>query len=160
MTPLIATHAFAALMSLLLGGWQLFLSTKGSPLHRFIGRVWVPLMLYVSVTSFWIREIRDGRFSFLHILSIVTIVSVSLGVFEVRRGNVKGHIGNMIGSWVGLCFAFVFAVAIPQRHIPQFVLSDPVQAVAAGTTVLLTVTVVIGIGHVLGASRAIESGHA
>lgn len=160
MTPLIATHAFAALMSLLLGGWQLFLSTKGSPLHRFIGRVWVPLMLYVSVTSFWIREIRDGRFSFLHILSIVTIVSVSLGVFEVRRGNVKGHIGNMIGSWVGLSFAFVFAVAIPQRHIPQFVLSDPVQAVAAGTTVLLTVTVVIGIGHVLGASRAIESGHA
>ncbi len=160
MTPLIATHAFAALMSLLLGGWQLFLSTKGSPLHRFVGRVWVPLMLYVSVTSFWIREIRDDRFSFLHILSIVTIVSVSLGVFEVRRGNVKGHIGNMIGSWVGLCFAFVFAVAIPQRHIPQFVLSDPVQAVAAGTTVLLTVTVVIGIGHVLGASRAIESGHA
>jgi uncharacterized membrane protein len=146
-TPLIATHAFAALTSLLLGGWQLFFSTKGSHLHRVIGRAWIVLMLYVSVSSFWITELRPGRFSLLHILSVVTIVSVSLGVWQVRRGNVRGHIGNLMGSYIGLCFAFVFAVALPARHIPQFVVTEPVQAVAAGLMVVITTMALIGAGR-------------
>lgn len=159
MTPLIATHAFAALTSLLLGGWQLFLSTKGSPSHRFVGRVWVPLMLFVSVSSFWIREIRDDRFSFLHVLSAVTIVTVSLGVLDVRRGNIRGHVGNMVGSWIGLTFAFVFAVALPVRHIPQFVMSDPGDAVLAGLAVLGTSMAIIGAGRMLADRAALESEH-
>src|SRR5205085_6878603 len=119
----IATHAFAALMALLLGGWQLFASKKGSAGHRFAGRAWVFLMLYVSVSSFWIQELRPGRFSLLHILSVVTIVTVSLGFAAALRGNLASHVGNMRGSWIGLCFAFVFAVALPQRSIPQFVIT-------------------------------------
>lgn len=149
MTPLIATHAFAALTSLLLGGWQLFLSPKGKPVHRFVGRVWVSLMLFVSISSFWLRDLREGQFSLLHILSVVTIVTVSLGVNDVRRGNLRSHIGNMGGSWIGLCFAFVFAVAIPGRHVPQFVLTQPLQAAVAGLTVIITTMAVVGAGRIL-----------
>ena len=154
MTPLIATHAFAALTSLLLGGWQLFFSTKGSPVHRFAGRAWVLLMLYVSVSSFWIRDLRPGRFSLLHLLSIVTIVTVSLGFAAAWRGNLPHHVGNMIGSWIGLSFAFVFAVAIPQRHVPQFVLHEPVQALAAALTIMATTAALTVLGRVLGPAAA------
>jgi len=157
MTPLIATHAFSALTAILLGAWQLFFSHKGSRLHRLVGRVWVGLMLYVSVTSFWIREIRHGQFSLLHILSIVTIVSVILGIFDARRGNLRSHVGNMRGSWIGLCFAGAFALAVPGRAVPQFVLADPKQAVSAGFAVMVTAVVIVGTGRLLTRSPAVES---
>lgn len=159
MTPLIATHAFAALTSLLLGGWQLFLSTKGNAVHRFAGRAWVPLMLFVAVSSFWIRTIRGDSFSFLHVLSVVTIVTVSLGIVAAWRGNLESHRGNMAGSWIGLTFAFVFAIAIPQRHIPQFVMSDPAQAALAGIAVVVTTVAIIGAGRILADRAALESEH-
>ena len=72
---LVATHAFAATVALVLGGVQLFLPTKGDRLHRHTGRVWVGLMVYVAVTSFWIRDIRAGQLSWLHVLSVVTLVT-------------------------------------------------------------------------------------
>jgi uncharacterized membrane protein len=157
MTALIATHAFSALTSLLLGGWQLFLSVKGNAAHRFVGKVWVGLMLYVSVTSFWIREIRHGQFSLLHILSIVTIVSVILGVFDARRGRIRSHVGNMRGSWIGLCFAFGFAVAVPARRIPQFVLTEPMGALAAAVAVVVTAAGIVSAGRLLGRVPAVRS---
>jgi uncharacterized membrane protein len=157
MTVLIATHAFSALTSLLLGGWQLFFSVKGDAVHRFAGKVWVLLMLYVSVSSFWIRELRPGRFSLLHILSVVTIVSVILGIRDARRGNLRGHIGNMRGSWIGLSVAFVFAVAVPVRAIPQFVLTDPKQAAIAGLSVIVVAAVIVGTGRLVGRVPAVES---
>jgi uncharacterized membrane protein len=157
MTPFIATHAFSALTALLLGGWQLFLSKKGSPLHRLVGRIWVGLMLYVSVTSFWIREIRDGRFSLLHILSVITIVSVLRGIHAARKGNLPSHVGNMSGSWVGLLVAGGFAVGVPDRDIPQFVLTDPKEAVVAAVSVIIVAAVIVATGRVLSGAPTVES---
>jgi len=157
MTPLIATHAFSALTALLLGAWQLFFSARGSQSHRLVGRVWVGLMLYVSVTSFWIREIRHGQFSLLHILSVVTIVSVLLGIRDARRGNIPGHVGNMCGSWIGLLIAGGFAIGVPLRAIPQFALADPKDAVLAAVSVTIVAAVIVATGRVLGRAPAVES---
>src|SRR4051794_21965577 len=157
MTVLIATHALGALTALLLGSWQLFFSVKGDAAHRFVGTVWVLLMLYVSVTSFWIREIRHGQFSLLHILSAVTIVSVLLGLRDARRGAFRSHVGNMRGSWIGLCIAGGFAAGVPDRDIPQFVLSDPEQAVAAVVSVIAVAAVIVGTGRLLTRAPRVES---
>ncbi len=140
---LLATHAFAASVALPLGAWQLFRPTKGDLQHRLIGRTWVVLMLYVSVTSFWIKELRPGEFSLIHILSIVTIVTVSLGLLAAVRGDIQAHRGNMIGSWLGLVGAFIGAVAVPVRHIPTFVVTEPVQAFAALVAVIITAAAVV-----------------
>ena len=114
-------------------------------------------MLYVSVTSFWIKEIRHGQFSLLHILSIVTIVAVILGIVDARRGNLRGHVGNMLGSWIGLCIAGGFALGVPDRDIPRFVLGDVNQAVAAGVSVVLVAVVIVGTGRILTRVPAVES---
>ncbi len=140
---LLATHAFAASVALPLGAWQLFRPTKGDLQHRLIGRTWVVLMLYVSVTSFWIKELRSGEFSLIHILSVVTIVTVSLGLLAAVRGDIQAHRGNMIGSWLGLVGAFIGAVAVPVRHIPTFVVTEPVQAFAALVAVIITAAAVV-----------------
>ena len=151
---LLATHAFAASVALPLGAWQLFFSTKGDHWHRIVGRTWVVLMLYVSVTSFWIKELEPGRFSYIHILSVVTIVTVSLGVWAASRANINAHRGNMIGSWLGLVGAFIGAVVVPARHIPQFVVTEPVQAVAALVAVLVTTAAILALARVLAATFA------
>jgi hypothetical protein len=101
----------------------------------------------VAVSSFWIQELRPGHFSLLHILSLVTIVTVPLGILGAMRGNIASHRGNMTGNYIGLCFAFVFAVAIPQRHIPQFAVANPTGAILAAATVMVTSIALVGIGN-------------
>jgi uncharacterized membrane protein len=154
---LLATHAFSASVALPLGAWQLFRPTKGDHQHRLIGRTWVGLMLYVSVTSFWIKELKPGEFSLIHILSVVTIVTVSLGLFAAIRGDIQSHRGNMIGSWLGLLGAFIGAVAVPVRAIPTFVVTEPVQAAAALVAVMFTTIAVLALAKILAGSLPVPA---
>lgn len=152
-----ATHAFAAGLGLVIGGWQLFLSAKGSTAHRVAGRVWVVALLYVSVSSFWIQEIRDGAFSFLHVLSMVTIVTVLLGLVMAIRGNVLNHRANMTGSWLGLVGAGIAASTVPDRDLPQLVVHSPGTAALAVVAVVATSAAVIALGSRLSRVRTVSS---
>lgn len=146
---LIAVHASAALMGLLLGGYQLIRRVKGDRVHRVIGWIWVIALLFVSTSSFAIREIRHGRLSLLHVLSVVTLVSLIIGVVAIRRGNVRRHRSAMRGSWFGLIGAFLGAVAVPQRRIPTFVVTDPFGAVAACAAIVALTLGLIWLAHAL-----------
>ena len=112
-TLLIVTHVVGALTSVVLGGYQVWRRPKGDTRHRLLGRVWVVLILWTAVSSFWIRHINEGAFSWLHVLSVVTLVTVTLGVVNAVRGNVPAHRGNMVRSWLGACGAMVAATAVP-----------------------------------------------
>lgn len=147
---LTATHAFTACVGLLLGGYQLFRRVKGDRRHRLVGWTWVALLLYVATSSFAIRELRDGALSLLHVLSVVTLVSLVLGIIEVRRGRVVGHKAAMRGSWLGLVGALIGAVAVPDRAIPTFAVTNPWGAAAAFLTVLAVAAGVVGAAALLG----------
>ncbi|MEH3033886.1 MAG: DUF2306 domain-containing protein [Aeromicrobium erythreum] len=151
MTPLIAAHAFAAVVALLLGGWQLFLGPRGTRGHRLAGRVWVVALLFVAGSSFWIQEIRPGHFSALHALSVVTLVTVPLGILAARRGDLRHHRSAMTGNWLGLVGAGAAAALVPQRAIPQLVVHDPVTAALALGVVVATAVAVVGVGRALDA---------
>mgnify|MGYP002651781356 FL=1 len=152
-TMLLIAHATAAGIALPLGAYQLFRKRKGDARHALVGRVWVALMLWVALSSFAIRDINHGGFSFLHVLSVVTLVALARGMWTVRRGNISGHRGAMRGSWLGLLGAFVGAVAVPDRALPTFALTNPAGALAAAAAVLVTSWVVIALGGLL-ADRA------
>ncbi|KQT89297.1 hypothetical protein ASG49_16065 [Marmoricola sp. Leaf446] len=154
-TLLVGTHAFAATVALVLGGVQLFRPTKGDRLHRLAGRVWVVLMVYVAVTSFWIRDIRAGQLSWLHVLSTVTLVTVTLGIVHAWRGNVEAHRRNMRGSWFGLFGAGVGASAVPDRLLPQLVVTSPGGALLALLAVLATTVLVLGLARVVPEPRPV-----
>ena len=149
MTPLLVGHLLAALIALPLGGYQLFRPTKGDPRHVLLGRLWAVLMIWVAITSFWLRDLNPGEFSLLHILSVVTLVTVTLGVVMARRGNIPAHKGNMRGSWLGLCGAFIGAIAVPDRTIPTFVMSEPVDALVATLLLIGTTLLLIRVGALL-----------
>jgi uncharacterized membrane protein len=121
MAPLIALHAFAALSAVAIG-LAVLARRKGTASHKLIGRAWVALMAAVALSSFWIFEIRHGAGpSFIHLLSLWTLISLALAVWFIRRGNVRAHRGFMIGTFVGLAAAGLGALA-PGRALYRFFL--------------------------------------
>ncbi len=150
-TPLLISHVVAAFTSVLLGGLQVWRTPKGDSRHRVLGRVWVAVILWTAITSFWVRHINDGAFSWLHVLSVVTLVTVSLGVLNARLGRIPAHRGNMVGSWLGAVGAMVAAVAVPDRMIPTYAVAQPAGAVWFALSVALATSALVVAGGRLAA---------
>ena len=96
----IPSHTGLALLAVLIGGAQLVLA-KGTSAHRLLGRLWVTLMIYVAVSSFFISAIQTWRgFSPIHLLSVWTLLSLVIGVFHARAGNIRQHQRWMLTLYV------------------------------------------------------------
>lgn len=144
---LVAAHAATAVLAVGLGGYSLLRRRKGDTVHRLVGWTWVLGMTFVATSSFAIRDLRDGRLSLLHVLSLVTLTALVLGIRAARRHDQASHRGNMLGSYLGLVGAFVGAVAVPGRLVPTFVLTQPLQALEALGALVLVWVVVVGGAH-------------
>ncbi len=112
-SPLLLAHLAAALAALPLGAVMLA-RTKGDAPHRLLGRIWVALMAFVAISSFWIP--RFGQFSWIHILSPITLASLAIAIWRIRAGDRASHRGFMTGAYLGLCGAFIGAI-MPGRFL-------------------------------------------
>jgi uncharacterized membrane protein len=131
MDGVIAAHATVASVSLLLGAYNLRRRPKGDRVHRRIGRIWVTSMYLTVLSSFAIRRLTPGHFSWIHLLSIFTFVTLSIGLWAAKTGRVQTHRQFMTGSYFGLLGAFIGAVAVPVRVIPQLAVHHPLSLVLA-----------------------------
>lgn len=122
----IAAHATGASLALVLGGYQLWRTPKGDLTHRVVGRIWVVAMYWTVLSSFFIKRLNPGHYSWIHLLSIWTFISLTTGIWAALRGRVDTHRGWMIGSYCGLVGAFIGAVAVPDRDVPQLVVHRPI----------------------------------
>lgn len=140
---LLVSHVVAALFVLAVGPVQIF-RRRRDRIHRTMGYLWVAAMYYVCASSFWI--VSEGHFTWLHGLSAFTIVTVTLGLISAIRRNIRSHLGNMIGSYAGIAVAFIFAVSVPGRAIPQLLAEDaPTGVYVAGLVVLCAVVVFVSL---------------
>ncbi|MGF6603643.1 putative membrane protein [Paraburkholderia sp. GAS448] len=114
MSTAIAVHIAAATLSVILGA-AVLLTEKGTPRHKWLGRLWAAAMFATTLSSFDIRELNPGHFSWVHGLSLLTFVSVGRAIWAIRQGNVRGHQLAMRGSFIGLVLAGIAAVATPHR---------------------------------------------
>ena len=97
----VQVHAFAAMAAFVLGAVQLT-APKGTIPHRLIGWTWVALMFVVSISAFFIHEIRLwGAWSPIHLLAIFTLVMLPLAVRHARRHAVEQHRWAMISIFLG-----------------------------------------------------------
>ena len=113
--PAIQIHAAAAAAAFVLGLAQ-FALPKGTTRHRIAGWTWVTLMVIVSVTAFFIHELRLwGPWSPIHLLAIFTLVMLPVAVLHARRHRVVNHKFSMIGIFLGaLVIAGLFTL-VPGR---------------------------------------------
>ncbi|MEQ8249718.1 DUF2306 domain-containing protein [Oceanibaculum nanhaiense] len=108
-------HAWAAMAAFLLGLAVLF-RRKGTPLHKAMGRTWVALMLAVSLSSFWIHELNQFMgFSWIHLLSILVLYSMTTAIFAIRRGDVRAHRIGMLSTFAGALLIAGLFTLMPGR---------------------------------------------
>ncbi len=97
----IKIHLATVIPGFLLGTWLIFLSKKGARRHRMVGAIYLVLMTVTATAAIFIRDLRDGSFSFLHLFVLLTYWSVFSAIWNLRRHNIRGHQGAMIGLYVG-----------------------------------------------------------
>ena len=109
-SPVIQAHLAAALLALVIGG-LLMAGPKGRTLHKRLGWTWVIAMGTVAASSFFIRTINPGHFSWIHLLSGWTVIGLPLAIVAVQRRRLATHRRFMTGLYLGgliIAGAFTF----------------------------------------------------
>lgn len=143
MSFLVALHAIGASLALLLGPVNLYRTPPGDRLHRRVGRVWVTAMYWTAGSSFLIRQLNHGAFSWLHGLSAFTVMTLTIGLWAALTQRIELHRGMMRGTYIGVVGAFVGAVVVPQRDIPQLAVHQPFVLLAAVLSLVAVAVVVV-----------------
>jgi uncharacterized membrane protein len=114
----ILLHMVAAMAAVIIGAAVLF-RQKGTHAHRILGRMWIGLMFVVAFGSFFI-QVR-GRFSLIHLLSVLIIVNLASAIYAIRNNNPRRHKNNMRIAYASLCIAGMFTL-LPYRMLGRLVL--------------------------------------
>ena len=111
-----------AIIAVVLGGIQLFMK-KGGAIHKLLGRIWVGLMMFVAISSFFIHEIKLwGDYSPIHLLSLWTIFIIGVGIYYVRVGNIKRHKQVMVATYFFALILTSFFTLMPGRVMNQILI--------------------------------------
>jgi uncharacterized membrane protein len=114
-SPAIQVHAFSAMGAFVLGVVQLS-APKGTLPHRTVGWIWVTLMLVVSISAFFIHQLRIwGPWSPIHLLAIFTLVMLPVAVWRAHKHKVEAHRRAMLGLFVGALVIAGLFTFVPGR---------------------------------------------
>lgn len=69
----------------------MLLRQRGTRGHRQLGWVWIIAMFLTALLSMFLRNVNQGGFSFIHILSVWTMIQVPVIAWSARHHNVKRH---------------------------------------------------------------------
>jgi uncharacterized membrane protein len=114
-SPAIQIHAFAAMGAFVLGVVQLS-APKGTLPHRTVGWIWVTLMFLISISAFFIHQLRIwGPWSPIHLLAIFTLVMLPIAVWRAHKHEVAQHRRAMLGLFLGALVIAGLFTFVPGR---------------------------------------------
>ena len=76
----------------------MLLRKRGDDWHRLLGWIWSFFMFVAAVISFVLTQ---GRFSIIHILSVITVIGVPVLILSARRRDISRHRGQARGFVIG-----------------------------------------------------------
>ncbi|MBA8839336.1 DUF2306 domain-containing protein [Ochrobactrum sp. RH2CCR150] len=133
-------HVATVIPAALLGAFIL-LRRKGTRLHKYLGRIWMVLMVVTAITSFFIHQINLlWGFSPIHILSVLVIAGCIRSVIAARQGAIGLHrkIVRQV-YFLGIVGAGLFAF-LPGRIMHAVAFPDAgVSQLATGAAVVVAV---------------------
>ncbi|WP_424810777.1 hypothetical protein [Roseococcus sp. YIM B11640] len=88
---------------------------KGRGSHRWLGRIAGLALVGTALASFGVRS--HGHFTYLHLLSVATLLTVPYAVWMVRQGHVARHRRIMLINAGGLFVAGLAATMAPGRYL-------------------------------------------
>ncbi len=117
-------HAFLALAALALGTVQLA-APKGTLPHRTLGYAWVAIMAAIALSSFGIRVLAQGAFSFVHVISVFTLAVLPFAVLHARRHRVRRHAIAMVSLFAGALIIAGGFTLVPGRLMHSVLFGAP-----------------------------------
>jgi uncharacterized membrane protein len=79
----------------------MLLRKRGDRLHRQLGWVWVSAMFLTALFTLDIKLINRGGFSFIHILSVWTMIQVPVIIWHAKNHRVAKHRSAVRGMVFG-----------------------------------------------------------
>jgi uncharacterized membrane protein len=123
-SPDIQIHAFVAMGAVVVGAVQLA-APKGTLPHRIVGSIWVLLMLVVSISAFFVHEIRIwGSWSPIHPLAIFTLVMLPIAVWRAHKHEIERHRRAMLGLFFGATVIAGLFTLMPGRIMHEVMLGS------------------------------------
>lgn len=105
-------------------GTFMLIMKKGTPLHKFLGRIYMVLMLFTAcVTLFMPAQVGPqflNHFGWIHSFSFLTIYTVPSSYLAIRKGNVKRHKWGMIQLYFGAILIAGGFTFVPGRYLHDF----------------------------------------
>ncbi len=99
-SPQVWAHLGTIMLALALTPVML-LRPRGDVLHRQLGWIWVSAMIATALFSLLVRQSNNGSFSFIHLLSVWTLIQVPLIVRAARTHDVRRHRSRVRGMVTG-----------------------------------------------------------
>ena len=112
-TSLIIAHTLLAVSAIVIGA-LLLLKNKGTFNHKLFGWIWILMMASVALLSFGIQY--DG-FSWIHLLSVFTLVMLTVGVRNIKNKKIVAHSITMKGIYFGALVITGMFTLLPSRLI-------------------------------------------
>jgi uncharacterized membrane protein len=101
----IQLHLATVLPAFAIGTWQIFASTKGAPVHRALGYVYLTLMSATAASTLFIHEVMPNSpffgFSPIHLFVPLTLFGVVGALRGAWTHNIRMHQRSMIGLYIG-----------------------------------------------------------
>ncbi|MAM70599.1 MAG: hypothetical protein CMP91_05585 [Gammaproteobacteria bacterium] len=104
-------------------GTYLLIKRKGSPRHKMLGKFYMSLMLTTGIITLFMPAYIGpqllNHFGYLHLFSLLVLVSVPMSYLAIRRGDVLAHRNSMIGLYVGGILVAGSIAFLPGRMLTQ-----------------------------------------
>ena len=106
-------------------GTYLLVSRKGTPGHRSLGKLYMMLMLVTSfITLVMPAEVGPRflqHFGFIHLLSLLVLLSVPTAFIAVKNGNIGLHRKSMVSLYIGGLLVAGGFTLMPGRLMHQWI---------------------------------------
>ncbi|NKB32794.1 MAG: DUF2306 domain-containing protein [Pseudomonadales bacterium] len=120
--PLGMLHFLLALLALIVGP-AIFLTRKGTQIHRFSGYIYTSSMVLLNVSALFMYQLTGG-FNLFHFFAIMSLATIVPAFWSIRKGIVTGekkyyyrHAHFMAWSYYGLMMAGISETIT--RQFPQ-----------------------------------------
>ena len=113
-------HIVGSALALFLGGWNFWGKTrdKNSPLHRWLGRVYLPAVFVGGTAGFYLGLTAFGglptRVGFI-LLALLWLSTGFMAYLRIRQGNVQAH-----REWMIRNYALTLAAVTLRLWLPTF----------------------------------------
>jgi uncharacterized membrane protein len=110
----LAIHLWTVIPAIPLGGYVM-LARKGTVRHRLLGRLWMALMLVTAGSTVFIRNLNNGQFSWIHLLTLLTMIALPLAILSARQHRIADHRRHMLVFYSGSMLIAGFFTLLPGR---------------------------------------------